>query len=354
MDAAALQHRARAVIDPTAYDYYAGGADDEVSLADNEAAWQRLRLRPRVLRDVGNVDASTTVLGQRVAAPILVAPTAYHRMAHDEGEAATARGVVAADTLMCVSTLATVSLEDVAAAAPGAPRWFQLYIRRDRAFTEELVARAAAAGYSAIVLTVDVPVLGRRWRDERNDFSLPDGMLMANIGSAPPKVEGSGLAAYAASEFDPSLEFDDITWLREISDLPVIVKGVIRGDDAALAVDAGASGIVVSNHGARQLDTVVATADALRDVAESVAGRAEVYVDGGIRRGTDVLKAIAMGARAVLVGRPILWGLACGGADGVTAVLTELIEEFVRALMLCGAAQPDDITPDLLTRSTPG
>ena len=352
MDAAALEHRARAVIDPTAYDYYAGGADDEVSLADNEAAWQRLRLRPRVLRDVGSVDPSTTVLGQRVAAPILVAPTAYHRMAHDEGEVATARGVAAAGTLMCVSTLATVSLEDVAAAAPDAPRWFQLYIRRDRAFTEELVARAAVAGYSAIVLTVDVPVLGRRWRDERNDFSLPEGMLMANIGTAPPKVEGSGLAAYAASEFDPSLTFDDITWLRDISQLPVIVKGVIRGDDAALAVDAGAAGVVVSNHGARQLDTVVATADAVRDVAESVAGRAEVYVDGGIRRGTDVVKALVMGARAVLVGRPILWGLACGGAEGVSAVLTELIEEFVRALMLCGAAHPDDITPDLLTRST--
>ncbi len=351
MDVAALQQRAHAVIEPTAYDYYAGGADDEVSLADNEAAWQRLRLRPKVLRDVGGVDPATTVLGQRVAAPILVAPTAYHRMAHDEGETATARGTAAAGTLMCVSTLATVSLEDVAAAAPGAPRWFQLYIRRDRAVTEELVKRAVAAGYSAIVLTVDVPVLGRRWRDERNDFSLPTGMLMANVGTAPPKVEGSGLAAYAASEFDPALTFDDIGWLHDISDLPIVVKGVLRGDDAVLAVEGGAAAIVVSNHGARQLDTVVATADAVRDVAESVAGRAEVYVDGGVRRGTDVVKALAMGARAVLVGRPILWGLACGGAQGVEQVLTELTEEFVRALMLCGAISPGDITPDLLTRS---
>ena len=352
MDVAALAERARASMDPAAYDYYAGGADDETSLAENEAAWQRLRLRPHVLRDVGAVDPSTTVLGQHVASPILVAPTAYHRMAHDEGELATARGTHAAGTLLCVSTLATTSLEDVAAAAPHVTRWFQLYIRRDRAFTMELIARAAAAGYSAIVLTVDVPVLGRRWRDERNDFSLPDGMLMANIGTAPPKVEGSGLAAYADAEFDPSLTFDDITWLREISDLPVVVKGVIRGDDAAQCVEAGAAGVVVSNHGARQLDTVVATADAVRDVAESVAGAAEVYVDGGIRRGTDVVKAIAMGARAVLVGRPILWGLATGGAEGVRAVLEELTEEFVRALMLCGAATPDDITPDLLRRST--
>ena len=353
MDSAALQRRAEQLLDRSAYDYYAGGADDEVTLADNEAAWQRIRLLPKVLRDVGDIDPSTTVLGHRVTSPILVAPTAYHRMAHEQGEVATARGAAEAGTLMCVSTLATVALEDVAKAAPDAPRWFQLYIRRDRAVTEELVERAKQAGYSAIVLTVDVPVLGRRWRDERNDFSLPDGMLMANIGTAPPKVEGSGLAAYAASEFDPRLTFDDIEWLRGIADLPVIVKGVIRGDDAAQAVAAGATAVVVSNHGARQLDTVVATADALRDVTDAIAGRAEVFVDGGIRRGTDVVKAIAMGARAVLVGRPVLWALATGGADGVRDLLTELTEEFVRALMLCGAASPHDLGPDLLTRSAP-
>ena len=352
MDVAALAAQARELIDAGAYDYYAGGADDEVTLVENETAWQRLRLRPKVLRDVGSVDPSTTVLGQHVAAPLLVAPTAYHRMAHDEGECATARGVAAAGTLMCVSTLATVSLEDVAAAAPDAPRWFQLYIRRDRGVTEELVQRAVGAGYSAIALTVDVPVLGRRWRDERNDFSLPDGMQMANFGAAPPKVEGSGLAAYADAEFDPSLTFDDIGWLADLSGLPVIVKGVMRGDDALRCIESGASGIVVSNHGARQLDTTVPTAEALRDVAESVGDRAEVYVDGGIRRGTDVVKALALGARAVMVGRPILWGLATGGADGVRGVLIELIEEFTRALMLCGAPTPADITPDLLrTRS---
>lgn len=354
MDVAALAARARALIDPAAYDYYAGGADDEVTLSENEAAWQRLQLRPKVLRDVAAVDPSTTVLGQRVAAPLLVAPTAYHRMAHDDGEPATARGAAAAGTLMCVSTLATVSLEDVAAAAPGAPRWFQLYIRRDRGITEDLVGRAVAAGYAAIAMTVDVPVLGRRWRDERNSFSLPPGMQMANLGAAPPDVEGSGLAAYADSEFDPSLTFDDIGWLADVSGLPVIVKGVMRGDDAVRCIDAGAAAVVVSNHGARQLDTTIPTAEALRDVAESVGGRAEIYVDGGIRRGTDVIKALALGARAVMVGRPILWGLATGGADGVQAVLTELIEELTRALMLCGAPTPDDVTPDLLrTRSAP-
>ena len=352
MDVEALRDRAQKLLEPSAFDYYVGGADDEITLAENETAWQRLRLRPKVLRDVSAVDPSTTVLGQRIAAPILVAPTAYHRLANEEGERATARGVAAAGTLMCVSTLATVRLEDVAAAAPDAPRWFQLYIRRDRGATEALVKRAVAAGYQALVLTVDFAVAGRRWRDERNSFTLPDGMAMANIGEAVPRVEGSGLAAYAASEFDASLTFDDITWLREISGLPVLVKGVLRGDDAARCVEAGAAGVVVSNHGARQLDTALATAEALRDVTESVGDTAEVYVDGGVRRGTDVIKALALGARAVLVGRPILWGLATGGAEGVTAVLTELFDEFTRALMLCGAPTPDDVTPDLLARRT--
>ena len=349
MDVAALQERARAVLDPVAFDYYAGGADDEVSLVECEQAWQHIRLRPRVLRDVSGVDPSITVLGQRIAAPLIVAPTAYHRLADDEGEVATARGAAAADTLMCVSTLATVALEDIAAAAPAAPRWFQLYIRRDRSITEALVARAKASGYSALVLTVDMPVFGRRWRDERNDFTLPDGMIMANWQAAAPEVKGSGLAAYADAEFDRTLTFDDITWLRDCSSLPVVVKGVLRSDDASAAVAAGADAIVVSNHGARQLDTTITTVAALPEIVAAVGDAAEVYVDGGVRRGTDILKAIALGARAVLVGRPVLWALATGGADGVAAVLRELIGEFERALALCGAPTPDDITPDLLT-----
>lgn len=350
MDVAALRERARGVVDPVAFDYFAGGADDEVTLADNEAAWQRIRLLPKVLRDVSAVDPSTTVLGQRVTSPILVAPTAYQRLADDEGEPATARGTAAAGSVMCVSTLATVSLEKVAAAAPDAPRWFQLYIRRDRSVTEDLVARAKAAGYTALVLTVDLPVFGRRWKDERNNFTLPEGLVMANFDAPAPTVDGSGLAAYAEAEFDRSLTFDDVTWLRDVSGLPVVVKGVLRTDDALAVVAAGARGVIVSNHGARQLDTAVATADALPPIAEAVGDRAEVYVDGGIRRGTDVLKAIALGARAVLVGRPVVWGLATGGADGVRDVLQELTEEFVRALTLSGTPTPADITPDLLAR----
>lgn len=351
MDVAALRERARELIDPVAFDYYVSGADDEVTLADNEAAWQRLKLLPKVLRDVSAVDPSTTVLGERIPSPLIVAPTAYHRLAHDEGEAATGRGVAAAGTVMCVSTLATVSLEDVAAAAPDAARWFQLYIRKDRSFTEDLVARAKATGYRALVLTVDLPVFGRRWRDERNNFTLPDGMIMANLDAPAPNVEGSGLAAYAEDEFDRTLTFDDISWLREVGDLPVVVKGVLRGDDAAACANAGAAAVIVSNHGARQLDTAAATADALPAVVEAVGDSAEVYVDGGIRRGTDIVKALALGARAVLVGRPVLWGLATGGADGVRAVLDELTSEFVRALTLCGTPTPQHVTADLLTRS---
>jgi 4-hydroxymandelate oxidase len=259
MDLAELERQARERLEPAAYDYFAGGADDELTLADNVAAWRRLRLRYRVLRDVGAVTTATTVLGTEIPAPVIVAPTAYQRLAHPDGEAATARGAAAAGTLMIASTLATVSLEAVAAAAPGAPRWFQLYVRRDRGWTAELVARAVAAGYRALVLTVDLPVLGFRRRDERNNFSLPVGMEMANLGSAVPQVQGSGLKAYAAAELEPSLTFDDLQWLRSLADLPLVVKGVVRGDDAAACVAAGAAAIAVSNHGGRQLDSAIAS-----------------------------------------------------------------------------------------------
>ena len=349
MDLVELERAARERLDPPAYDYYAGGADDELTLADNIAAWRRLRLRYRVLRDVGTVSTATTVLGTPVAAPVLVAPTAYQRLAHDDGEVATARGAQAAGSVMIASTLATVSLEDVAAAAPDAPRWFQVYVRRDRGWSAELVRRAAAAGYRALVLTVDLPVLGFRRRDERNHFSLPVGLEMANVGTAVPQpAEGSGLMAYAAGELEPSLTFDDLEWLRSLSDLPLVVKGVVRGDDAAACVAAGAAGVAVSNHGGRQLDSSIATADALPEIIDAIGDRAEVYVDGGVRGGTDIVKALALGARATLIGRPVLWGLATGGADGVRAVLDGFADETARAFALCGATSVDEVTPDLL------
>jgi 4-hydroxymandelate oxidase len=346
-----LEQQARDRLARSAYDYFAGGADDELTLADNVAAWRRLRLRPHVLRDVSKVSTETTVLGTPVTVPVLVAPMAYQRLAHDEGERATARGAAEAGTVMIVSTFSTRSLEDVAAAAPEAARWFQLYMRRDRRWTEELVARAVAAGYRALVFTVDVPVLGLRRRDERNRFCLPPGMVMANMGEPPPEVEGSSLTAYAANELRSALAFADIEWLRGLCDLPILVKGVLRGDDARACVDAGAAGIIVSNHGGRQLDTTVATADALPEVVDAVAGDAEVLVDGGIRRGTDIVKALALGARAALVGRPVLWGLATDGADGARRVLETLTAEFARALALCGTPSVGEVTADLLACS---
>ena len=347
-----LEARARESLHPGAYDYYVSGADDERTLSENLAGWERLRLRPRVLRDVSAISTSCRVLGRPITAPLLVAPTAYQRLAHHEGETATARGAAGFGTVMVVSTFANTPMEEVAAAAPDAPRWFQLYVHRDRGLTAELVARAAASGYDAIVLTVDLPVLGFRRRDERNDFALPPGVVKANLGELPHPADvaasGSALRAYADHAVEPALTFDDLEWLRGLEDLPLVVKGVLRGDDAAACVAAGADAVIVSNHGGRQLDGAVATADALPEVVRAVGEQAEVYVDGGIRRGTDVIRALALGARAVLLGRPILWGLALDGAEGVRCVLENYRVELERAMALCGTPTLADITPDLL------
>jgi 4-hydroxymandelate oxidase len=345
-----------------AYDYYASGADDERTLGDNEAAWRRIRLRPRCLVDVDRRDLATTVLGRAVSMPVLVAPTAFQRLAHPDGECATARAAAAEGTVMTLSTLSTCTLEEVAAAgerltdAPGADalggRWFQLYVYRDRGVTRSLVERAEAAGFDAVVLTVDAPFFGRRLRDVRNGFALPDGLTVANLAprgmGAVGAVEGSsGLSAYIASMLDQTLTWRDVDWLRSVTRLPLVVKGIVRGDDAARALEHGAAGVVVSNHGGRQLDTTIATADALPEVVDAVGGRAEVYVDGGVRRGTDVLKALALGARAVLVGRPVLWGLAVDGEAGVRHALGMLRAELSLALALAGCATLHEITRDL-------
>jgi 4-hydroxymandelate oxidase len=348
-----LEAAAEELLEPTVMDYFRGGADEELTLASNRAAWQRLRLRPHVLRDVSAVDTATTVLGTPVRTPVLVAPTAYHLLAGPQGEAGTARGTAQAGTIMVLATLATQTLEDVAAAAPEAPRWFQVYVHRDRAWTAELAQRAKAAGYRALVLTVDVPVLGFRRRDEVSGFGLPPHIEVAHRSDSAGLSQagaqaGSALAAYGNASFDPALVPADIAWLRDAGGLPVVVKGVLRGDDATACVDAGAVGVVVSNHGGRQLDTAVATADALPEVAAAVGDRAEVYVDGGIRTGTDVVKALALGARAVLVGRPVVYGLAVNGSDGVAMVLATLGGELRRAMALCGAVRLDELTRDLV------
>jgi isopentenyl diphosphate isomerase/L-lactate dehydrogenase-like FMN-dependent dehydrogenase len=348
MDVPALEARARQRLDPVAYDYFAGGADDELTLRENEEAWRRVRLLPRVLHDVSSVSAGTSLLGTPMPAPILVAPMAAQRLADDEGELAMARAAARTGTVMVVSTMATVSLEDVAAAAPGAPRWFQVYVHRDRDLSADLVRRAVASGYEALVLTVDVPVLARRRRDEANRFDLPEGMTMANLDLSLATQGGSALAEYSNLAFDPALTPDDIAWLGEASGLPVVVKGVLRPDDATRCVAAGAAAVIVSNHGGRQLDGAVATAEALPPVVDAVDGAAPVLVDGGIRSGADVVRALAMGATAVLVGRPLLWGLALAGADGAQAVIEELTEELKRAMALCGAAAVGDLDRSLI------
>ena len=338
MEDDALEAAARAALPKEAFDYFAGGAFDERSLAANLADWAALRLRPRVLRDVAVVDPGTTLLGRPVAHPIVVAPTAFHRMAHPDGEPATARGAAAAGAHFVLSTRSTTPVEDVARALGGRPFWYQVYVLRERELTLELVGRAKAAGATALVLTVDVPRLGRRLRDLVNNFVLP-----AHLGTIESLDRPGDLA-----DQDPSLTFDDIGWLREATGLPVVAKGVLRGDDARRCVDAGASAVVVSNHGGRQLDTAVSGAAAMPDVVAAVRDRCEVYVDGGVRRGTDVVKALALGARAVLVGRPVLWGLATGGAEGVTAVLADLVAELELAMALCGCRTVEELTADLL------
>jgi 4-hydroxymandelate oxidase len=343
---AELEHRARAILPEPTHDFIAGGADEELTLEDNVAAWSRLRLRPRVLRRVDRVTTRATVLGTALATPIMIAPFGYQRLIHPDGEAATARGGAAAGSLLVVSTRATVSLEEIAHAAPELPCWFQVYILKDRGWTAELVARAASAGCRALVLTVDAPVVGRNLRARRSNFSFPQSQL-ANLGAGVP-TSPQELQSYAGAQHDPAIGFDDIGWLREQVNLPVVVKGVLRGDDAAACVDAGADAVVVSNHGGRQLDMSVATADALAEVTDRVGGRAEVYVDGGIRRGTDVLKALALGATAVMVCRPVIWGLATAGSEGVHGVLAALNDELMRAMMLCQTATLGDISPDLV------
>lgn len=331
------------------YDYYAGGAEDERTLDANCGAFGEIFLRPRVLVDVSRVETSTTALGARVPAPILVAPTAFHRLAHPDGELATARAAGAAGTIMVASTISSCSLEEIAQAATG-PLWYQLYVYKDRSLARNLVHRAEAAGYRALCLTVDTAQLGRRERDERNKFTLPRGIRMKNFEAAGLDVATMGMsfASYASRQLDPSLTWDAVDWLRGETKLPILLKGIIAAEDAALAAERGVQGVIVSNHGGRQLDGAEATIRALPRVVEAVAGRAEVYMDGGVRRGTDVLKALALGARGVFVGRPCLWGLAAAGERGVARVLAMLLQEFTLAMALCGCPSVRSIDRSLI------
>ncbi len=327
-------------------DYYEGGALDEITLRENSAGWERLKLYYRVLAGVGSRELTTTVLGRPIAMPIVIAPTAFHKLACQAGEIATARAAKAAGTLFILSSLSNTAMESVFAQA-ASPRWFQLYVYQDRAITRELVQRAEKAGAEAIVLTVDAPGLGTRERDTRNSFRLPAGLTVENLAPLGkgdiPQVQGSGLAAYVRANFKSDLDFADLDWLCSSTRLPVVVKGLCRGDDARRAAEHGAKAVVVSNHGGRQLDTAPATCEMLPHVVDAAADVCEIYVDGGIRRGSDVLKAIGLGARAVLIGRPILWGLCVAGEEGATHVLELLRRELDEAMLLCGCTKLGDI-----------
>jgi 4-hydroxymandelate oxidase len=342
---------ARAVLPPMAWHYVSGGSGDEVTLRGNRAAFDRWRLLPRVMRGLRDVSTGTSVLGQSIALPVLIAPSGRHRLCHDEGERATARAARAAGTIYTMSTAATIAIEEISPEA--GPWWFQLYIYRDRGLTRDVVARAAAAGASALVVTVDVPQRGRREAEERIQFAMPPGVATALLAApegtrVSAGASGTAVAAEVNAVFDPTLTWEDLDWLASLSPLPILLKGILHPDDAARAVEYGARAILVSNHGGRQLDSAVAALDALPAVVEAVVGRVEVLVDGGVRRGTDVLKALALGAKAVLIGRPIHWGLAVGGEAGVRHVLELLRAELALDLMLCGLASPAAIDRLLL------
>jgi 4-hydroxymandelate oxidase len=311
-------------------------------MRENRAAFERWVLRPRMLVDVSEVTTATTVLGTEASMPLLVAPTAFQRMAHPEGELAMARGAAAAGTVMCLSTLATATVEEVAEASEDGARWFQLYWSQDRGVVTDLLDRAAASGFTALLLTVDLPELGRRERDLRTGFEIPEEIpvpiflaLAESVGAVSPTDINWAV--------DRSLTWRDLEWLRSVSSLPLLVKGILTAEDALQAVEAGADGVVVSNHGGRQLDGVAAALDALPEVVEVVGERAVVLMDSGIRRGTDVVKALALGAQAVLAGRAPLWGLAVDGSNGVERVLELLREEIQLALALCGCASPAQV-----------
>jgi 4-hydroxymandelate oxidase len=348
-----LEPAARERLEPSLYDYIAGGAGDEWTLRESRAAWNRWQLLPRMLRGVGTRAMSTTVLGTSISMPIIVPPMGFHGLCHAEAEEATARATAAEDTIFCASTVSNRSLETIAGCSVG-PKWFQLYVYRDKSITRALVERAVAAGYSALCLTVDTPLAGQRERDKRNQLRMPAHLELGNFPAAHTAMhhtgggKGSSLGAYINSQWDAALTWDDVDWLRSISPLPVVVKGVLAPADARLCVEHGAAALIVSNHGARQLDSAPASVTMLEPVVDAVDGQAEVLVDGGIRRGTDVLKALCLGARAVLIGRPVLWGLTLDGEEGVRSVLQHIRAELDLAMALAGVPGLADATRDLV------
>ncbi|KAL0895619.1 hypothetical protein ABMA27_011710 [Loxostege sticticalis] len=349
-----LEDAAITLLPKAARDYYKSGATDELTLADNRKAFSKLRIRPKCLVGLTGCDLRTTVLGQEVSMPLGISPTAMQRMAHPDGELANARAAEAEGTIYTLSTISTSSIEEVAEAAPKAVKWFQLYIYKDREVTKNLVLRAEKAGFKAIALTVDTPLFGLRRADVKNKFTLPQHLKLANFeGHLSNKIhqsgKGSGLNNYVQNLFDKTLSWDDIKWLKSVTKLPIVAKGILRGDDAVKAINAGCNAILVSNHGARQLDGVPATIEALPEIINAVKDHnVEVYLDGGVTTGTDVYKALALGAKMVFVGRPALWGLAVGGQAGVQRMLSIFRTELEYTFQIAGTPTVSDITSDMV------
>ncbi|XP_040278732.1 hydroxyacid oxidase 2 isoform X1 [Bufo bufo] len=330
------------------WEYYAAGADDCGTRDDNLLAFKRIRLRPRMLRDVSVTDSRTTILGTEISCPIGIAPTAFHCLAWPDGEISTARAAETQNLCYVASTYSTCSVEEIVAAAPAGFRWFQLYIYRDRKLSEQLVHRVEALGFKALVLTVDLPYTGKRRSDIRNNFRLPPHLKVKNFEGVFKEHCGPDNYGVPDNTLDPSISWKDIHWLRSLTRLPIIIKGILTKEDAELAVKHGVQGIIVSNHGGRQLDGELATIDALSEVVEAVQGRTEVYIDGGIRTGSDVLKALALGAKCVFIGRPIVWGLAYKGEEGVRGVLQILTDEFRLSMALSGCRNISEINRNLV------
>jgi isopentenyl diphosphate isomerase/L-lactate dehydrogenase-like FMN-dependent dehydrogenase len=340
LDLNAFEPLARRRMAPDAFDYYAGGAMDETTLRESVSAFSKWRLRPRVLNDVSNIDMNAEVLATSVSLPLGLGPAALQGLADPEGEVATARAAAEAGVIFCLSTLGSRTIEEVGAASHGR-KWFQLYIGQDRNMSRSLVERAEAAGFEAMVVTVDLPVVGYRERDLKNRFTVAPE-LYGNLATA--DAEGRPFHEVVGFVSDPSLSWADLAWVRQVTALPLVIKGILTSEDARLAVEHGGDGIVVSNHGGRQLDRAIASIDALEEVAQAVGGRAEIYLDGGVRRGSDVVTALALGARSVFIGRPYLWALAAGGQAGVARALELIAAEIENAMALLGTRNIAEIT----------
>ncbi|XP_067626556.1 uncharacterized protein [Eurosta solidaginis] len=347
------------LLDKNALDYYRSGAGEQLTLNLNREAFKKIRIRPRCLRDVSNIDIRCNVMGIDLKWPLGISPTAMQKLAHSDGEGANALAAGNVGSIFILSTLSTMSIEEVASVAPNTNKWFQLYVYKDRSLTEKMVRRAEEASFKAIVLTIDAPIFGQRRSDIRNGFSLPSNLRLANFQSLQAAAgvqsdgEGtSGINVYVARQFDATLTWKDLAWLVKLTRLPIILKGVLTHEDAILAREVGCAGIIVSNHGGRQIDTVPASIEALPEIVKAVGNDLVVMLDGGIRDGNDIFKALALGAKVVFVGRPALWGLACGGQKGVEEVLNILKKDFEISLALAGCQKLSDISGDMVAHES--